>query len=128
MNENNVKYLYITSNMSEKKQILKKLSAFLSVLYYTTVKSMKSYTIIKNKLYDQKSFIFWHNCLYTLYQQWSIKLWKLSWTTIFSRFLVNKWKPQNQTKNNKFAFIEKRGASLVRSVWAVLPSCGVEDD
>ena len=57
MDENNVEYLYITSNMSGKKEILEKLPAFSSSLYYTTIKSMETYTVIKDKLYDPKSFI-----------------------------------------------------------------------
>ena len=63
MDENNVEYLYITSNMSGKKKILEKLPAFSSGLYYTTIKSMEIYTVIKDKLYDPKSFILWHDRL-----------------------------------------------------------------
>ena len=63
MNENNVEYLYITSNMSGKKEILRKLPAFSSGLYYTTIKSIESCTIIKDKLYDSKSFKLWHDRL-----------------------------------------------------------------
>ena len=61
MNENNVKYLYITSNMSRKKEILEKLPAFSYNLYYTMIKLIESYAIIKDKLYHPKSFILWHN-------------------------------------------------------------------
>ena len=63
MNEDNVEYLYIISNMFGKKQILEKLIAFLSGLYCTTIKSIENYAIIKDKLYDPKSFIFWRDCL-----------------------------------------------------------------
>ena len=63
MNENNIEYLYITSNMSRKKEILEKLPAFSSGLYYSTIKSMKSYTVIKDKLYDLKFCMLWHDRL-----------------------------------------------------------------
>ena len=56
-------YLYITSNMFGKKEILEKLPAFSFGLYYTIIKSKESYTVIKDKLYDPKSFIFWHDRL-----------------------------------------------------------------
>ena len=47
--------------LSGKKEILRKLPAFSSGLYYTTIKSIESCTIIKDKLYHPKSFILWHN-------------------------------------------------------------------
>ena len=56
-------YLYITSNMFGKKEILEKLTTLSSDLYYTTIKSIESYAVIKDKLYDPKSFIFWHDRL-----------------------------------------------------------------
>ena len=49
--------------MFGKKQILEKLIAFLSGLYCTTIKSIENYAIIKDKLYDPKSFILWHDRL-----------------------------------------------------------------
>ena len=55
--------------MFGKKEILEKLSAFSYALYYMMIKSIESYAVIKNKLYDPKHFIFWHDYLVTLDQQ-----------------------------------------------------------
>ena len=46
MNEENVEYLYITSIISGKKLIMKKLLAFSSRLYHTTIKPIKSYVVV----------------------------------------------------------------------------------
>lgn len=63
INENNAKYLYITSNVSGKKCILEKLSVLSYGLYYMTIKLIASYVIIKQKLCDIKAFMFWYNRL-----------------------------------------------------------------
>ena len=57
MNEDNVEYLYITSIISGKKLIMKKLLAFSSRLYHTTIKSIESYVVVNQKFNDPKVFV-----------------------------------------------------------------------
>ena len=63
MNEDNVEYLYITSIISGQKLIMEKLSAFLSRLYHTIIKSIESYVIMNKKFNDPKFFVLWHDRL-----------------------------------------------------------------
>ena len=57
-NKDNTEYLYITNIVSGRKQILKKLPAFSSELYYTFIHEIKSYT---QKASDPKCFTLWHD-------------------------------------------------------------------
>ena len=52
MNEDNVKYLYITSIISGQKLIMEKLPAFFSGLYHTTIKPIESYVVVNQKFND----------------------------------------------------------------------------
>ena len=63
MNEDNVAYLYITSIISSHKLIMEKLSAFLSRLYHTIIKSIESYVIMNKKFNDPNFFVLWHDRL-----------------------------------------------------------------
>jgi transposase InsO family protein len=62
-NEGSDKYLYITSIILGKKLILKKLSAFSSGLYYTTIRTIESYVVMHQKCSNPKMFMFWHDRL-----------------------------------------------------------------
>ena len=46
MNEDNIKYLYITSIISDQKLIMEKLSTFSFRLYHTTIKPIESYVVV----------------------------------------------------------------------------------
>ena len=59
MNEDNVKYLYITSIIFGQKLIMKKLSSFSSGLYHTTIKPIESYVVVNQKFNDPKVFLLW---------------------------------------------------------------------
>ena len=61
MNEDNVEYLYITSIISGQKLIMEKLSAFLSRLYHTIIKSNE--VVVNQKFNNPKVFVFWHDKL-----------------------------------------------------------------
>ena len=63
MNEGIKESLYITSIIYGKKIIVEKLPAFSSGLYHTTIKSIKSYVVMNQKLNDPKIFTLWHNRL-----------------------------------------------------------------
>ena len=63
MNEGNKECLYITSIIYGKKIVAKKLSAFSSRLYHTTIKPIESYTVMNQKFDDSKIFTLWHNRL-----------------------------------------------------------------
>ena len=63
MNEDNVKYLYITSIISSQKLIIEKLLAFSSRLYHSTIKPIESYFIMNQKFNNPKVFVFWHERL-----------------------------------------------------------------
>ena len=63
INEGNKESLYITSIIYGKKIIAKKLLAFSSRLYHTTIKSIESYAIMNQKFNDPKIFTLWHNRL-----------------------------------------------------------------
>ena len=56
-NEKDVEYLYITSIVSEKKHILKKLPAYSSGLYYTFINPIESYMVMNQELLNSKTFI-----------------------------------------------------------------------
>ena len=42
---------------------MEKLSAFLSRLYHTNIKSIESYFVINHKFNDPKTFVLWHDML-----------------------------------------------------------------
>jgi len=56
-NEGSDKYLYITSIISSQKLILKKLSAFSSGLYYTTIRTIESHVVKHQKCSNPKMFM-----------------------------------------------------------------------
>ena len=56
-------YIHITCMMSGKKQVLEKLPAFSSGLYYTKIRALESYAVINQKFMDQDNFILWHDRL-----------------------------------------------------------------
>lgn len=58
MNENNVEYPYITSNMLGNKQILEKILILLSAVYYTTIKLTESYVVIKGINYMIQNLLY----------------------------------------------------------------------
>ena len=57
MNEDNVKYLYITSIISSQKLIMEKLLAVSSRLYHTIIMPIESYVVINQKFNDPKVFV-----------------------------------------------------------------------
>ena len=63
MNEDNVKYLYITSIISGQKLIMEKLLAFSFRLYHTIIKLIESYVVMNQKFNDLKVFVLWHDRL-----------------------------------------------------------------
>jgi hypothetical protein len=62
-NEDSDKYLYITSIISGQKLILKKLYAFSSGLYYTTIRTIESHVVMHQKCSNPKMFMLWHDRL-----------------------------------------------------------------
>ena len=56
MNEGNKKSLYITSIIYGKKIVAKKLTAFSSGLYHTTIKPIETYAVMNQKFNDPKIF------------------------------------------------------------------------
>ena len=63
MNEDNVKYLYITSIISGQKLIIEKLPVFSFGLYHTTIKPIESNVVVNQKFNDPKVFVLWHDKL-----------------------------------------------------------------
>ena len=63
MNEDNIKYLYITSFISGHKIIMEKLPVFSFGLYQTTIKPIESYVVVNQKFNDLKVFVIWHDRL-----------------------------------------------------------------
>ena len=61
--EDNNEYLYITNVVSGQKQILEKLPAFSSGLYYTFIHEIESHTVMAQKASDPKCFTLWHDRL-----------------------------------------------------------------
>jgi len=62
-NESNVEYIYITSVISCQKHILEKLPALSSGLYHTTIRTIDSHVVMKQKFSNPKNFILWHDRL-----------------------------------------------------------------
>ena len=62
-NEGRKEYLYITSNVSGRKLVLEKFSALSSGLYYTTIRTIESYTVMHQKCSNPKLFMLWHDRL-----------------------------------------------------------------
>jgi hypothetical protein len=62
-NKGSEEYLYITSMVSGQKLILEKLPIFSSRLYYTTMKTIETNVILRQKYSDPNIFILWHNRL-----------------------------------------------------------------
>ena len=60
INEDNIKYLYITSIIFGQKLIMEKPSIFSFRLYHTIIKSIESYVIMNQKFNNPKVFILWH--------------------------------------------------------------------
>ena len=56
-NEGNTEYLYITNVVSGKKNILEKLPAFSSGLYYTNISTIEAHAIVNQKFTDENNFI-----------------------------------------------------------------------
>ena len=63
MNEGNIKCLYITSIVYDKKLMMEKLLAYSSALYHTNIKPIKSYVVLNQKFNDPKIFVLWHDRL-----------------------------------------------------------------
>ena len=61
--EGNVEYLHITKMISGKKQVLEKLPAFSSGLYYTKISVIETNIVINQKFMDKDNFINWHDRL-----------------------------------------------------------------
>lgn len=62
-NENNVKYLCITSNTYNQKHILERMVVLSSGLYYTTIRSIEAYHVMNQKFTDQHTLMLWHDHL-----------------------------------------------------------------
>jgi hypothetical protein len=62
-NDNGIEYLYIVSNISTEKQILKKLHALSSGLYYTSTSTIKVNAIMNQKFNKPNNFTIWHDQL-----------------------------------------------------------------
>jgi hypothetical protein len=60
-NDNGIEYLYIVSNISTEKQILKKLHALSSGLYYTSTSTIKVNAIMNQKFNKPNNFTIWHD-------------------------------------------------------------------
>ena len=56
MNENGVKYLWLTSYKTGQKQVLEKMRAYSSGLYGTIISPLETYAVTNQKLVDQKAF------------------------------------------------------------------------
>ena len=61
-NENNVEYLCITSNNTQKR-ILEKLHAFSSGLYHTTIRTIEAHNVMNQKFTDPQIYVLWHDRL-----------------------------------------------------------------
>jgi hypothetical protein len=63
VNDNGIEYLYIISNISIEKQMLKKLHALSSGLYYTSTGTIKVNAIMNQKFNKPNNFSIWHDQL-----------------------------------------------------------------
>ena len=63
MNHNENEYLLITSIISGQKCILEQLPSLSYGLYQTTIRSIESYVVMKQKFNDFNAFLLWHDLL-----------------------------------------------------------------
>jgi hypothetical protein len=61
VNDNGIKYLYIISNVSIGKQILKKLPILSSGLYYISISTIEVNAIMNQKFNEPNNLIIWHD-------------------------------------------------------------------
>lgn len=58
-----IEYLYITSIISGNKNVLEKLPAFSSGLYYTKIRTIETNVVVNHKLTNNNNFVVWHERL-----------------------------------------------------------------
>ncbi|PIN04101.1 hypothetical protein CDL12_23366 [Handroanthus impetiginosus] len=63
INDQNIEYLHITRVISGKKYVLKKLPAFFSELYYTSISIIETHAVVNQKFTDPNIFTIWHDQL-----------------------------------------------------------------